>query len=1183
MQKIHGEYSIQPLTIVDAVVSDTAAIQEHKLELYHHTDELNQDITDLANELAAHKADNIDPHTSLLHQTTLRLRFLESEASSADETLAVRNAGSGSINVEVDGAVYCDNLFSTNLNNSNLATLEDVVINGDLTVNGTTISANSTITDYDVITITPTTVANPTALTISPDDEGQVGGGPYTYYGDLIKTYKRIAGTNSEAFRVDYLGNIRTTANTFVLSNCTYLNDGTKVDASIIQRAPQYISYVNEGFKYVPMSNTPSADKSFVAKKADGTSNVFYVTKGGNLWVENCVSIGGANPICWDGSQLVTLENFKFLNADQYFYDSPIHIQATGKSEWVIKNSNSSVSFYGSGLLGTPNVEFTTAYANFDQVNTYVRNLTLYGNLYMQPGAEIDGVDVGSHNHSGGNMGVRIPATSVYIGSPINSTSIQADHIDVHHVLVQNTVTAMVDGNTENGITVSYSGVSGSKKLNFQVHPFTVNLSNDCDGSVVVTNPAAGGTTFTIPVNVHDDSHDHSNLDGTTSSTWQLAAGTGPKIKTDGTNFELVNVAELGWVDLTVNNLTVMGTTTTLNTEEVTIEDAIITLASNQITPGADAGLNVERGATDAQLLWSEAIDRWTCGLQGSMSPIIRESDLNNSTNTETIQDIVGGMVTGATSNQDGISVTYDDVNGKLDFNVADFTINLAGDATGSLAVTNLSVPGNLTVDVRTTKYIDCAIPGCPLNEYGAYAIPLNTAARNDVAWKVVSTDSSGHLQTGWINTTSGATTATMDRVYASNDGYIRYYTPNNFATQILALGGTTKNSHTHLSAEITDASSVGSANKVVKFDGTGSFSTTGSITANGGFVGNASSASSLSNNPKINTVTFDATGDIVVEPYVELDNTSAQARYLTFVDDTIPGHKRLNMDTSYLYYYPSSNTLVTGVFSGALDGNAATASRWATTRNIALTGPVTGNTNIDGSGNVTIATTVTAGGHSHVSADITDAVSSPNTGNRLVLRDISGNFAAGTITATLNGNASTATKLSSARTFALTGGVTGTISSDLTSGVSISTTVTNDSHTHDGRYYTESEADGRFVNVTGDTMTGNLTMSSANIYLTSGYNIIHTTGTRLYRQAVDGWAMRSDSDQTTTSLYLTQGTNGAVIGRLYADSAYNQGFLHPSAGTWRMRVDTSGNGYFTGQVTATQFNGTATGAYYSA
>jgi hypothetical protein len=36
-----------------------------------------------------------------------------------------------------------------------------------------------------------------------------------------------------------------------------------------------------------------------------------------------------------------------------------------------------------------------------------------------------------------------------------------------------------------------------------------------------------------------------------------------------------------------------------------------------------------------------------------------------------------------------------------------------------------------------------------------------------------------------------------------------------------------------------------------------------------------------------------------------------------------------------------------------------------------------------------------------------------------------------------------------------------------------------NSSHTHDDRYYTESEADGRFVNVTGDTMTGSLGINS--------------------------------------------------------------------------------------------------------
>lgn len=60
---------------------------------------------------------------------------------------------------------------------------------------------------------------------------------------------------------------------------------------------------------------------------------------------------------------------------------------------------------------------------------------------------------------------------------------------------------------------------------------------------------------------------------------------------------------------------------------------------------------------------------------------------------TEDVQDIVGGMVSGNT--ESGISVTYDDTNGKLDFDVNDPTISLTGDVTGSATMTNL---GNVSI-----------------------------------------------------------------------------------------------------------------------------------------------------------------------------------------------------------------------------------------------------------------------------------------------------------------------------------------------------------------------------------------------------------------------------------------------------------------------------------------------------
>jgi hypothetical protein len=62
--------------------------------------------------------------------------------------------------------------------------------------------------------------------------------------------------------------------------------------------------------------------------------------------------------------------------------------------------------------------------------------------------------------------------------------------------------------------------------------------------------------------------------------------------------------------------------------------------------------------------------------------------------NEERVQDIVGAMVT-SPNTESGISVTYDDANGKLDFNVADPTITLSGDVNGSATMTNL---GDVTI-----------------------------------------------------------------------------------------------------------------------------------------------------------------------------------------------------------------------------------------------------------------------------------------------------------------------------------------------------------------------------------------------------------------------------------------------------------------------------------------------------
>ena len=51
-----------------------------------------------------------------------------------------------------------------------------------------------------------------------------------------------------------------------------------------------------------------------------------------------------------------------------------------------------------------------------------------------------------------------------------------------------------------------------------------------------------------------------------------------------------------------------------------------------------------------------------------------------------------------------------------------------------------------------------------------------------------------------FMSSPTAAGTGTLGKIYASagNETEVKVYTPANFATQILALGGTTKNSHTH-------------------------------------------------------------------------------------------------------------------------------------------------------------------------------------------------------------------------------------------------------------------------------------------------------------------------------------------------------------------------------------------------
>ena len=135
----------------------------------------------------------------------------------------------------------------------------------------------------------------------------------------------------------------------------------------------------------------------------------------------------------------------------------------------------------------------------------------------------------------------------------------------------------------------------------------------------------------------------------------------------------------------------------------------------------------------------------------------------------------------------------------------------------------------------------------------------------------------------------------------------------------------------------------------------------------------------------------------------------------------------------------------LTGDVTGDVTGNADTATALATGRTIGMTGDVVWTSaSFDGSGNVTGTATIQAnsvalgtdttgnyvaagatsgtGLSGSVSSEggtftVTSNATNANTASTIVARDGSGNFTAGTVTAALSGNASTATTLQTART----------------------------------------------------------------------------------------------------------------------------------------------------------------------
>jgi len=439
------------------------------------------------------------------------------------------------------------------------------------------------------------------------------------------------------------------------------------------------------------------------------------------------------------------------------------------------------------------------------------------------------------------------------------------------------------------------------------------------------------------------------------------------------------------------------------------------------------------------------------------------------------------------------------------------------------------------------------------------------TVNANDVSiGQDVSTSADVTFNTVTASLLGNATTATTASGVTANSVALGTDTTGNYVAAGAVSGNGLSGSASSEGATFTVTSNATNANTpstIVFRDASGNFSA-GTITAN--LSGNATTATTATtaNGVAANSVALgtDTTGNYVatIATNAGLDGSgSSEGAAVT-----------LSLNLSEL---TTSTSDADGDFFVVVD--SANAQKKLTKANINISGfnnDAGYTTNVGDITGVTAGSFITGGGTSGTVTINVDATSA-NTASKVVARDGSGNFSAGTITAALSGNASTATTWQTARTLTLTGDVTGTSAAFNGNGnISIATTIAANS------VALGTDTTGNYVAtgaVSGNGLSGSASAEGATFTVTSNATNANTASTIVFRDASGNFsagtitASLSGNATTATNItgysgtYWTSNNDGSGSG-LDADT------LDGVQGASYLRSDTSDT--FTGTLTLT-------------
>jgi hypothetical protein len=217
-------------------------------------------------------------------------------------------------------------------------------------------------------------------------------------------------------------------------------------------------------------------------------------------------------------------------------------------------------------------------------------------------------------------------------------------------VLEDDSGTLKFNADPNQAMTIATTGtaavtISGGNALNFATSEANADIALNPTGQIELNSDVVIGAGNALTTSNGSALTVNSNLDlgsNTVSAGTFIGSFSGNISASSGTT-TMNNLVVDG-------NLTVGGTTTTVNTETINLADNIITLNSNATgTPTQNGGIEVERGdSTNVTLRWNESSDKWEVTEDGSTyKEILLDGDVPDNAATATALETarnIGGV-----------------------------------------------------------------------------------------------------------------------------------------------------------------------------------------------------------------------------------------------------------------------------------------------------------------------------------------------------------------------------------------------------------------------------------------------------------------------------------------------------------------------------------------------------------